>query len=279
SVPMLIISSRISTCVKPASTATAAPVISCRRTGVFRVSDVTLSQRGSRPSRLIASSTRDNPISSTTITVVRPTRIPIEITCAAHPAPTATNAVASDGFSASASRVYGTMPVSANATPMYSRVTSARPPKMPSGSVRCGSFTSSADVATTSKPMNAKNTSAAPESTPAIPYFAGAAPVAHDSSDCDQASALPPSVRMAGGTNGVRLSTLKYVSPTTITNSTMPTLITVNTLLTRADILVPMISNAVNTATMNRGPQSTPMPATSIVVGMCTSKSWNTIAR
>src|SRR3546814_7317793 len=69
-----------------------------------------------------------------------------------------------------------------------------------------------------------------------MPYFAGSAPVAHDSSDCDHACAPPPSAGIAGGTNGDRLAASKYVNPTTITNSTMPTLITVNTLLTRADI-------------------------------------------
>ncbi len=37
---------------------------------------------------------------------------------------------------------------------------------MPRGRVRWGSFTSSALVATTSKPMNAKNTSEAPASRP-----------------------------------------------------------------------------------------------------------------
>src|SRR3546814_1429372 len=79
--------------------------------------------------------------------------------------------------------------------------------------------------------MKAKNTSAAPDSTPAMPYFAGSAPVAHDSSDCDHACAPPPSAGIAGGTNGDRLAASKYVNPTTITNSTMPTLITVNTLL------------------------------------------------
>src|SRR3546814_16578299 len=104
---------------------------------------------------------------------------------------------------------------------MYSNGTSAMPPKMPSGSVRCGSLTSSADVATTSKPMKAKNTSAAPDSTPATPYFAGSAPVAQDSSDCDHASAPPPSAGTAGGTNGDRLAASKEVKQTTIKNSTM----------------------------------------------------------
>src|SRR5690606_24852328 len=131
----------------------------------------------------------------------------------------------------------------------------------------------------TSKPMKAKNTSAAPDSTPAIPYFAGTAPVAHENSDCDQTSASVPAVGADGGMNGVKFSTRRYVKPTTITNSTMPTLITVNTLLTRADSLVPCTSSAVNTATMNSGPQSIASPNTPMVVGMCTSNRSNTAAR
>src|SRR3546814_11637992 len=87
-------------------------------------------------------------------------------------------AVASDGFSSAASSVYGTIPVSASETPMYSSVTRASPPQMPSGSVRCGSLTSSADVATTSKQLKPTNTSAAPDSTPAKTYFSATAPVA-----------------------------------------------------------------------------------------------------
>src|SRR3546814_10997416 len=101
-------------------------------------------------------------------------------------------AVASDGFSSAASSVYGTIPVSASEPPMYSSVPSARPPKMPSGSVRCGPSTSSADVATTSKPMKAQHTSAAPDSTPATPHFAGPAPAAPDCRDRDPATAPPP---------------------------------------------------------------------------------------
>src|SRR3546814_8674598 len=114
--------------------------------------------------------------------------------------------------------------------------------------------------------MKAKNTSAAPESTPAMPYFAGSAPVAHDSSDCDNACAPPPSAGIAGGTNGDRLPASKYVNPTTITNSTMPTLITVNTLLTRADIFVPRLSSEVNTPTLSSGPQSVASPQPPTVV-------------
>ena len=81
--------------------------------GVLRVADVTPQLRGSRPSRHSASSTRELPINSTMTTVVMPTSTPSAMICAAQPAPTATNAVASEGFSALPRPVYGTMPVSA----------------------------------------------------------------------------------------------------------------------------------------------------------------------
>ncbi|CPU67332.1 Uncharacterised protein [Mycobacteroides abscessus] len=48
-------------------------------------------------------------------------------------------------------------------------MTIARPPRMPRGRVRCGSLASSAVVATTSNPMKAKNTSAAPARRPMTP--------------------------------------------------------------------------------------------------------------
>ncbi len=116
SVPMLIISSSTPTSVKPARAATTTPAMICTRTGVRRLALVRLRPRGSRPSRLIAKTTRARPRSSTMSTVVRPSSVPMEITCAAHPAPTAVKAVVSDGSSASASTVYGTMPVRTRVT-------------------------------------------------------------------------------------------------------------------------------------------------------------------
>ncbi len=95
------------------------------------------------------------------------------------------------------------MPVSASDTRMYSTVTMARPPKMPRGSVFCGFLTSSADVATTSKPMKAKKTRAAPAKMPSVPYCAGAAPVRKPKKDCLRTSAVPvPPVGSEAGTNG-----------------------------------------------------------------------------
>ncbi|CPU67333.1 Uncharacterised protein [Mycobacteroides abscessus] len=74
--------------------------------------------RGRRPSRLIAKTMRVRPSSSTMITVVRPMRIPTEMTRPAQSAPTMTNAVVSDGASDSASSVYDTMPVTTSVTRM-----------------------------------------------------------------------------------------------------------------------------------------------------------------
>ena len=79
----------------------------------------------------------------------------------------------------------------------------ARPAKMPRGRVFCGFLTSSALVATTSKPMNAKKTSDAPASRPKMPYWAGCAPVMKENRDCIQTSPSPPVLGTASGMNGV----------------------------------------------------------------------------
>ena len=80
---------------------------------------------------------------------------------------------------------------------------------MPRGKVRCGSLTSSAEVATTSKPRKAKNTSAAPDTTPSQPYWLGAAPNSQASMGWPQASPVTPCATTggwAGGTKGVKWS-------------------------------------------------------------------------
>ncbi|MNI78892.1 hypothetical protein D3C73_1353070 [compost metagenome] len=74
---------------------------------------------------------------------------------------------------------------------------------MPRGRVFCGFLTSSADVATTSKPMKAKNTRAAPAKTPKVPYWAGAAPVRKPKKDSFMTSAAPESVGSEAGMKGV----------------------------------------------------------------------------
>ena len=89
-------------------------------------------------------------------------------------------------------------------TRMYSTVTIARPPRMPRGTVRCGSLVSSAVVATTSKPMNAKNTSAAPDSTPITPYAVGSSPNRNANTGCS--SDVRSGAGCDGGTNGEKFA-------------------------------------------------------------------------
>ena len=71
-------------------------------------------------------------------------------------------------------------------------VTITSEPRMPRGTLRCGFFVSSAVVATTSKPMNAKNTRLAAASRPYQPKLLFPAPVSQENSDwCRPSSALP----------------------------------------------------------------------------------------
>ena len=65
--------------------------------------------------------------------------------------------------------MYFTMPVSTSDTTTYSTVQIASDPRIPIGMSRRGLRVSSAVVATTSKPMKAKNTIAAPKPMPRIP--------------------------------------------------------------------------------------------------------------
>ena len=138
---------------------------------------------------------------------------------------------------------------------------------MPRGRRFCGSRTSSALVATTSKPMKAKNTSEAADSMPKMPYCAGAAPVSHENSDCVQASDAPPSVGTASGMNGTKFAALMKKKPTTMTKTTIATLMMVNTMPTRDVSFVPATSRAVNSATMRNAGQLTSRPAISTVAG------------
>ncbi len=101
------------------------------------------------------------------------------------------------------------MPVSTMVTSTYSTVTMASEPKMPRGRSRFGFFVSSAAVATTSKPMNAKNTRDAAASTPYNPNEDGAAPVNNCSSGCSSPVLVPASDGTLAGMNGERFDALK----------------------------------------------------------------------
>ena len=88
--------------------------------------------------------------------------------------PTDWNAVASGAFTSM--WLYLTIPVTTSDTATYSSAQIASDRKIPSGRSRWGFFASSALVATMSKPMNAKNTSAAPLKIPADPERTGSGP-------------------------------------------------------------------------------------------------------
>ena len=92
------------------------------------------------------------------------------------------------------------MPVTTIETAQYSTVQMIREPMMPIGRSRCGFLVSSAVVATTSNPMNAKNTSAAPAKIPPMPNAVGASPNSAWMSGCVRPVVV--SFASAGGTNG-----------------------------------------------------------------------------
>ena len=73
-------------------------------------------------------------------------------------------------------------------------------PRIPIGRSRCGLRVSSAVVATTSNPMKAKNTSAAPATTPPQPNVEGSSPAIACSSGWVRPVVV--SVACAGGMNG-----------------------------------------------------------------------------
>ena len=73
----------------------------------------------------------------------------------------------------------------------------------PIGTSRCGFLVSSAVVATTSNPMKAKNTIAAPAITPAIPKTAGSRPKIEVISGVFQTEASAPAEGWLGGMKGV----------------------------------------------------------------------------
>ena len=162
---------------------------------------------------------------------------------------------------------YGTIPVSTTVTSTYNTVTMTSDPRMPRGRSRLGFFVSSAAVATMSKPMKAKKTSDAADSTPKTPKLDGAPPVMSCSSGCSSPATVPAGGGRLGGTKGVRFEASKKKKPTTMTSSTTATLMPVMTRLTRADTLAPCISRMVMTPTMSTAPQSKSTPPRSTVVG------------
>src|SRR4051812_20590426 len=145
-----------------------------------------------------------------------PSTAPRSMKPATHVCPASCNAY-DTGCEMFANLADGTMPVTTAATATYSTAHTASDAMMPIGRSRLGSFTSSAADDTESKPMNAKNMTAAAPNTPFQPF----------------------------GMNGCQLAGVTWNTPTPITSSTTVTLIATMTLLMRADSRTPTDNSAV----------------------------------
>src|SRR5262249_61463805 len=102
--------------------------------------------------------------------------------------------------------LYGTRPTITPETSTYRIVQTASDPRMPRGMSRCGLRASCADVDTASKPMYAKNTTAAPRKTPLQPNT--------------------PNGPSLGGTNGCQFAGSTNTPPPATLNSSTATLTT-----------------------------------------------------
>ena len=147
--------------------------------------------------------------------------------------------------SATFNSVNGTIPVNTNETPTYRTVQMNKETSSPIGTLRCGRFTSSAAVATASNPKKAKNTVAAPPTTPWKP----------------------------NGRNGCQFSGLTYCVPTTINPTITASLIITIILFIRALSFAPRLNKNVTTKIIRTAGKSMippfPIPgAEAKIVGM-----------
>src|SRR6056300_198322 len=115
------------------------------------------------------------------------------------------------------------MPVITNAIKQYKHPHIVSDPKIPIGKSLLGFFVSSANVATVSKPTNAKNTIEAPERIPRNPN--------------------------SGGTNGFQFSSSTLVLPVISTKTTESNAALVTAILNFAVSFMPTTSNTVKTPT------------------------------
>ncbi len=150
------------------------------------------------------------------------------------------------------------MPVTTRATAQYSTVQIASEAMMPMGMSRCGFLVSSAVVATTSKPMYAKKTRAAPAKMPPTPNAVGSMP----ERNCSSGWLSPDgaSLGAAGGTNGDQLAGSMNRMPATMTNRTMKIFTATSTMLTRSDSLMPNVMRPPRTTTSRIAMRSTVPP-------------------
>src|SRR5690606_24784877 len=144
------------------------------------------------------------------MTVPMPTMAPTSTKPATQFSPAYCSA-SDTGWSTPANSANGTMPVMIAATLTYSTAQTASDPMMPIGRSRRGLRTSSAAEVTASKPMKAKNTSAAALNTPEAPK----------------------------GANGCQLAGSTCQTPTAMNSSTTLVLMMTIRLLMRADSRTP----------------------------------------
>src|SRR5579864_3204092 len=145
-----------------------------------------------------------------------PSTAPRSINPATHFSPATCNAY-DTGCEILANCADGTMPVTTAATATYSTAQTPSEAMMPIGRSRFGFFTSSAADDTESKPINAKNITAAAPKTPCQPF----------------------------GINGCQFAGVTWNTPTAITSNTTTTLMATMMLFTRVDSRTPIDSSVV----------------------------------
>ena len=125
---------------------------------------------GSKPSRAITMKMRGCPIIESNSDVVMAATAPMDTMVAIAGIPYAVNAIANGALTSMSS--YETMPVITTHIAQYNAAQIPSDPKIPNGKSAAGLATSSAHVATVSKPTKAKITTDAPDIIPRIPYGA-----------------------------------------------------------------------------------------------------------
>src|SRR5579862_246210 len=116
--------------------------------------------------------------------------------------------------------LYGARPVSTSDMRMYSTVQMTSEPSIAIGRSRCGFLASCAAVETASNPIYAKNTTAAPRTTPLQPNL--------------------PNVPELGAIKGCQFPALTKKKPNPMTRRTIATLMNTTMLLNRADSWMPI---------------------------------------
>mmetsp|Transcript_13940 Transcript_13940/g.46174 ORF Transcript_13940/g.46174 Transcript_13940/m.46174 type:complete len:259 (-) Transcript_13940:490-1266(-) len=257
---MLTSCARISISTRSERTPVVTPVKRLAFTGVPRVGCTVENHFGNRPSRAMTMYTLGWPIKLDTSAVVIAATAPKLMILSAQRMSLCRNAMAK-GASTSMS-VEGTMPVITALISAYSTATIPSDPMIPTGSALPGSFTSSAHVATVSKPTKEKNTTLAPVKTPPTPL----------------------------GANGVQLSFSIFVLPATMTKPMTAKDTTVTTALNLAVSFMPCASKPVTLTTSKAAGKSSlmpipvcssissPPPPPPIVTRSASGARWNSVA-